>query len=98
VTIQGVGGGTRHAKDSPVRDNCPELGDAGQTRDQLGATFGVSGKSVERAEKVIKHGTPELIAAVDASRPWTPSGDAQLLPLQPSHRHVYSGLCGRRES
>jgi hypothetical protein len=39
---------------------------AGDTRDQLGQKFGVSGKSVDFASKVLAKGTPALIAAVEA--------------------------------
>lgn len=37
----------------------------GKARDQAGKDFGVSGKSVDAAKKVIDHGTPDLQAAVD---------------------------------
>lgn len=47
------------------KDNCPE---GGQTRDKLGAMFGVSGKAVERAGKVRKEGIPALVKAVDAGK------------------------------
>jgi hypothetical protein len=46
-----------------VRDNCPAQN--GRTRDQIGAMFGVSGKSVERARQVIDKGIPELVKAID---------------------------------
>ena len=47
-------------------DNCPELS-TGDARDQVGETFGVSGKSVDRAAKVIKDGIPEIAEAVDSN-------------------------------
>lgn len=50
-----------------VPDNCPEQ-KSGDSRDRLGEMFGVSGKSVERARKVIDEGIPELINAVDAGK------------------------------
>lgn len=44
-------------------ENLPDL--KGDSRDQLGKAFGVSGKSVDHAAKVLTKGTPELIKAVD---------------------------------
>ncbi|MGI6418455.1 MAG: hypothetical protein ACOX1P_22630 [Thermoguttaceae bacterium] len=52
-------------------DNCPELS-TGTARDQVGETFGVSGKSVDRAAKVIKDGIPEIAEAVDSNEITTP--------------------------
>lgn len=49
--------------DSSVENLPPSKGKA---RDQDGAAVNVSGKSVDFAEKVIKHGTPELQRAVDS--------------------------------
>ncbi len=37
-------------------------------RDAVGMAVGVSGKSIDHATKVLKHGTPKLIAAVDANQ------------------------------
>jgi len=37
-----------------VKDKCPEAIDTGQARDQAGAAVNVSGKSVDRATKVLK--------------------------------------------
>jgi len=50
--------------------NCPDL--KGTARDQVGETFGVSGKSVDRAAKVIKDGIPEIAEAVDSNEITTP--------------------------
>lgn len=47
-------------KKVPVPGPEPIKGDA---RDKAGEAFGVSGKSVDRAEKVLEKGTPELVAA-----------------------------------
>jgi hypothetical protein len=61
----------RKPKDS-VPDNCPEQTRC-DARDQVGETFGVSGKSVDRAAKVIKDGIPEIAEAVDSNEitiPW----------------------------
>ena len=55
----------RKPKDS-VPDNCPEQTRC-DARDQVGETFGVSGKSVDRAAKVIKDGIPEIAEAVDSN-------------------------------
>ena len=48
-------------------ENLPELS-KGDARDQAGKDFGVSGRSVDYAEKVLKQGTPELVKAVDEGR------------------------------
>ncbi|NLS95893.1 MAG: hypothetical protein GXX96_27470 [Planctomycetaceae bacterium] len=56
-------------KKAALQDNCPEP-PKGQARDQVGQAFGVSGKSVDRAARVVRAGIPELAAAVDASSPW----------------------------
>jgi hypothetical protein len=44
--------------------NLPDRSKQGDTRDIAAEKLGVSGKMVDMAEKVIKHGTPELEAAV----------------------------------
>ena len=41
-------------------DNCPQLSDAATSRDKAGRAAGVSGKSIDRAKKVVQHGAPEL--------------------------------------
>lgn len=46
-------------------ENLPQL-DSGKARDKAGELFGVSGKSVDHATKVLKQGTPELVAAVES--------------------------------
>lgn len=48
-------------KKSDPKANCPE----GQSRDKAGEAAGVSGKSVDRAAKVLASGSKELIAACD---------------------------------
>ena len=48
----------RHGKLLPV--NLPEAGDA---RDLAGKICGVSGKTVDRAELILKQGIPELVLA-----------------------------------
>lgn len=63
----------KHAKErqkrkpQSVQENLPEQTHE-QARDAAGKALGVSGKSVDFATKVLEHGTPELIAAVDAGR------------------------------
>jgi hypothetical protein len=44
--------------------NLPDLKNesVGQSRDQVGKKFGVSGKSVDHATKVLEQGQPELIS------------------------------------
>lgn len=48
-------------KKADPRDNCPE----GRASDKAGEAAGVSGKSVDRAAKVLASGSKELIAACD---------------------------------
>ena len=43
---------------------CPQP--KGKARDQVGDVFGISGKTVDRAQRVIQEGIPELAQAVDA--------------------------------
>lgn len=56
-------------------ENLPEAIDKGDTRDQLGAKFGVSGKNVEKGKKILKDGIPELAAAIDAGNLSVNKGD-----------------------
>jgi hypothetical protein len=53
----------RQGKRNDIKANCPESG--GQSRDKAGEAAGVSGKSVDRAAKVLASGSKELIAACD---------------------------------
>ena len=50
----------------PIQEGLPELESQTklQTRDQLGALVGVSGRAVDCARKVLKDGAPELVEAV----------------------------------
>ncbi len=65
---QKAAGGDRKSNGAKsLQDNCPEAISKGQARDQVGETFGVSGKSVDRAAKVIKDGIPEIAEAVDSN-------------------------------
>lgn len=52
-------------KERPVVENLPPRSDAGKTRDKMGKVFGVSGRMVTSAEKVLRKGTPALKDAVD---------------------------------
>lgn len=56
--------GGRGGKKLPV--NLPEA--RGDSRDQVAAVVGVSGKSVSDAEKVLDVGAPELVAAVEQGK------------------------------
>jgi ParB-like chromosome segregation protein Spo0J len=61
-----------HARTAPGRpktlqDNCPEV-IRGQSRDKAGEALGVSGKSVDRAAKVLAKAVPEIIEAVDQGK------------------------------
>jgi len=48
-------------------ENLPQL-ETGPARDAAGKAFGVSGKSVDHAKRVIEKGIPELAKAVDSGR------------------------------
>lgn len=56
----------REGGKSKGKENLPYP--AGQTRDIIGKAVGVSGKSIDYAAKVLRSGTPKLIAAVDADK------------------------------
>jgi hypothetical protein len=65
---QKAAGGDRKsngAKSLPV--NCTEAIGKGDARDQVGEAFGVSGGSVDRAARLVKHGIPELGKALGSS-------------------------------
>lgn len=64
---QKASGGDKKSKNKSVPDNCPEpmKGDA---RDQAGKAAGVSGKSIDRAKKVVQQGAPELKDALAANK------------------------------
>lgn len=63
-----VAGGVRGGE-SKGKENLPSpISDASQARDAAGKAFGVSGRSVDYATRVLSKGTPELIAAVDSGR------------------------------
>jgi hypothetical protein len=47
--------------------NLPQL-DKGKSRDKAAAAVGVGGRTVDYASKVLKNGTPELVAAVDSDK------------------------------
>lgn len=50
-----------------TKENLPDLS-SGQTRDQIGKLVGVSGKTIDYATRVLEHGVPELVKAVDEGR------------------------------
>jgi hypothetical protein len=60
------GSGGRGNKKNPP-ENLPE-GSTGDSRDQVGKAFNVSGKSIDYATKVIEQGIPELAQAVEEGR------------------------------
>lgn len=63
---QKASGGDRKSGDrKSVVENLPQPND-GKSRDQAGRAFGVSGKLVDMATNVLRRGTPELVAAVEA--------------------------------
>jgi hypothetical protein len=58
---------TRKRGNSPVPENLPGR-EKGDSRDQAGKMFGVSGRFVDYAAKVINNVVPEVVAAVDEGR------------------------------
>ena len=62
---------TRKKGDRPVPANLPER-DKGDSRDKVGEAFGVSGRSVDHATKVLKEAVPEVVKAVDEGRMASP--------------------------
>ena len=57
---QKASGGDKKTKNKSVVDNCPQPTDTSKARDKAGRAAGVSGKSIDRAKKVVQHGAPEL--------------------------------------
>jgi hypothetical protein len=57
----------RQGKRNDLVENLPPS-ESGKARDKAGAAFGVSGKSVDFAKRVIEKGIPELAKAVDEGR------------------------------
>jgi ParB-like chromosome segregation protein Spo0J len=57
----------RQGKRNDLVEKLPQC-DSGKARDLAGKAFGVSGKSVDHASRVIEKGIPELAKAVDEGR------------------------------
>jgi ParB-like chromosome segregation protein Spo0J len=53
---------------SGVEPSPPPILDSGKSRDRAGKAFGVSGKSVDRATKILTSAVPEVIQAVEEGR------------------------------
>jgi hypothetical protein len=64
---QQASGGDQSKKKIAVVENLPQP-EAIKARDAAGKAFGVSGRSVDFAKKVIEKGIPELVKAVDEGR------------------------------
>lgn len=62
----GVASGAARRGEENAVETLPQRSCGAKTRDVVGATVGVSGKTVDYATKVTKKGSPELIAAVKA--------------------------------
>jgi hypothetical protein len=56
-------GGTAPGKQANTGGKCT-TSDSSKARDAAGAAVGVSGKSIDCGTKVLRQGTPELVAAV----------------------------------
>ena len=57
----------KRGNQKPVPENLPEREHI-DARDAAGKAVGVSGRTVDFATKVLAHGTPELVKAVDEGR------------------------------
>jgi hypothetical protein len=76
-------------KEKPVVANFPQRENSGKTRDKLGQTFGISGRSVECGINVVKRGTPALQAAVDADLIAVSTAEkVSLLPKEAKERQM----------
>lgn len=84
---------TKGGHSGPV--NLPEA--KGDTRDTAGRSIGVSGKSVDHATKVLKTGSPELVAAVEKGEVAV-SAAAKIaeLPKPEQKKAVESGKAGMK--
>ena len=56
--------GLKKGEEKPVVANSPQR-ETGKSRDAAGAAVGVSGKTIDRAAKVINQGIPALVEAVE---------------------------------
>lgn len=93
------------ARQKSGKKNLGENFPQGRTADTIGKLVGVSGKSVDHATRVLKHGEPELIKAVDEGR--MAVSTAAFLATEPPERQAEEiakrnrlyvpgvGTCGR---
>ena len=65
---QHEGGKAGRSKQLGGKDNCPYPRNTGQSRDQAGEAFGVSGQTVDRATKLLQRATPEVVSAVETGK------------------------------
>lgn len=93
------GGGDKKSRTAKSgKENLPDpIADAGQSRDQTGKLFGVSGKTVDHATRVLKTAVPEVIKAVDDGR--MAVSTAAILSVEPEdvQRSEASGPKRRRK-
>jgi hypothetical protein len=77
-------GGKAAGKGRPKQgvEKLPPPIDGGKARDQVGKDFGVSGRSVDYATKVLREAVPEVVEAVDKGEV-TVNGAAVEVPLLP---------------
>lgn len=80
-------GGRGHKKNPPV--NVSEGLGTGDARDKAGKAVGVSGSLIDRATKVLKEGTPELIQAVDSGK-MSVSRAAEVTDLEPEEQASFA--------
>lgn len=64
--VRRVSSGKTHGR-GKVRASKPEPIEKGRSRDQVAAAVGVSGRTVEAAERVLANGIPELVKAMESS-------------------------------
>jgi hypothetical protein len=87
------GNKTRHGKESPVPVASPELA-RGETRELLGKAVGVGGRIIDKATRVLRDGTPELVEAVDQGRVTVEV--AARIAEEPHERAVATGKAPKR--
>jgi ParB-like chromosome segregation protein Spo0J len=91
-------------QNNTVPANLPER-NKGDARDLAGKAFGVSGKSVDHAKRVIEKGIPELAKAVDSGRMAVSTAaivaaetpDEQIAAIERQANRNYAKMAGREK-
>jgi hypothetical protein len=90
----GKASGATRRGDAKVPVNLPEPS-SGDTRDQVGKDFGVSGKYVDYATKVIDNAIPEVVKAVEEGRMALPT--AVILSTEPEEEQLKEATAPKRK-